>query len=434
MIDGVAKLQESEQSFQDSFESMTERGVTASSPERPGEFESSLRELGLQERFDNLKEDQVWSAEDRALYRRLSQADFDKTESAPSPSKPNPVFFELVDEKFHDWDRNQDQRLDLSEVDFIMTGGFYDQYAEVANSPIYASTLATAQKHFDYIESAHPHDGKGMSQQDFRLLANPASANISVISELITEDFAHFHERALSQTTPANLLEESFEPGTIHQGVPGSCVLLSTLAGLTQKDIKNFFSENEQGQTVVKFADGHQEVLAEPTLSERLYHSRGQENERWPAMLEIAVAQRLYTESSGESKSLRGSIDGIEPAFALKALTGLEADQRNLDELTLIQTREALAELTQKQGPVICGSRARAVGDFIDQEDLHNGIYNGHAYTILGFDQEKDTVTLRNPWGHTEWAFQESPDDGVFEMPTAQFYSSFRWVAGTKEA
>jgi hypothetical protein len=47
---------------------------------------------------------------------------------------------------------------------------------------------------------------------------------------------------------------------------------------------------------------------------------------------------------------------------------------------------------------------------------------NAHCYTVLGFDSNERTVTLRNPWAR-------HPDpDGVFKLPLQQFVPAFRGI------
>jgi hypothetical protein len=46
-----------------------------------------------------------------------------------------------------------------------------------------------------------------------------------------------------------------------------------------------------------------------------------------------------------------------------------------------------------------------------------------HAYTVLSFDDDKSTVTLRNPWG-------DHPDpEGVFTIPLETFVSAYERIA-----
>jgi hypothetical protein len=45
-----------------------------------------------------------------------------------------------------------------------------------------------------------------------------------------------------------------------------------------------------------------------------------------------------------------------------------------------------------------------------------------HAYTVMGYDPNAGTVTLRNPWAH-------HPDpDGVFTLPMSDFLNAFEVV------
>ena len=71
------------------------------------------------------------------------------------------------------------------------------------------------------------------------------------------------------------------------------------------------------------------------------------------------------------------------------------------------------------------------VADSIAAEpaDSHNWWIGEHAYTVLGFDDATQTVTLRNPWG-------EHPDpDGVFRLPFAVFLQDFNiYSLSTPEA
>jgi hypothetical protein len=51
-----------------------------------------------------------------------------------------------------------------------------------------------------------------------------------------------------------------------------------------------------------------------------------------------------------------------------------------------------------------------------------------HAYTVLSFDDDKSTVTLRNPWG-------DHPDpEGVFTIPLETFVSAYERIAYSDNA
>jgi hypothetical protein len=236
--------------------------------------------------------------------------------------------------------------------------------------------------------------------------------------------------RARSIEPGQGIETEAISGENIFQGVVGSCVLLSTIIGTEPQDLREMLTDQADGSFKVTFADGASEIVADPTLAERLHHSQGANGDRWPAIFELAAAQRLVGEGKRTEDGLRGAIEGIDPEFALPAFTGRPADKRSIDELTLAQTRDLLEFATSAGGPLICGSRPTAKGNFINVEELHNGIANGHCYAIKHFDKSKDTLMLQNPWHKGEWMFaRDGCDEGVFEMPIKDFYASFRWVA-----
>lgn len=416
--------------WEDRFEAATK--VEAVKPNQESIAESEVLEsIGLRERFQNLSDQVVWTGEDRALYRRLAHPETRLTKEQPG----SPEGFEfgvVLNDNFAAWDADGSLSLQPQELDLMMSGGYYGQHRAVADSPQAAAALAVATHYGEWMSSASSLDGAGISQTDLNLIAQAEHGIMKDMRERTEFKFQEYLERSEVGTKP--LSSETINPMEIRQGSVGSCVALSTMAGMKPHQLLAMFTEYGDQTIEVSFADGVTERVADPTLAERLYHTRGKDDDRWPAVVEIALAQRLYHEDRPDNRTLRGAIDGIEPERALKAFTGRPADRRNLDQLTVDQTRQALAELTCREGPVICGSRPVALGDFVSVEELHNGIENGHCYTVLDFSAETDEVTLRNPWGRGEWRFQESPDDGVFKMPLRDFYSSYRWVAGTQSS
>ena len=398
-------------------------------------FNATITELGLPQKFQSLTDDEVWTREDRALYRRFAHKTTNPLEAPTIHVGPEygEAFLNSAELSFQDWDRNGDLRLDGRELDILMSGGYYGELAEIANDPIKAATMTTLRRYQTVIQSAVPHDGEGVSMQDLSVVKADYGNGVGGMFNITAEAFAAYEQKLKNVDLGKPLTQEKIEPFSIHQGTAGSCVFLSTAAGSTAERLQSLITPESESSYRVQFADGPTEVVNEPTLAERLYHSKGENMDRWPAILEIALAQRLMTSDGGDYDSLRDAIDGISPELAIKALTNKEIDQRSLDELTVNQTRVALGELMSREGPKICATRPTATSDFISVEDLHNGLMSGHAYTLLAYDTEADKVTLRNPWGHKEWFHQQSENDGIFEMPVRDFYSSFRWMAAPQD-
>ncbi len=360
------------------------------------------------------------------MQRRL--ADATATPPVERPPEPDlePVFKKTLSENFSHWDRDGDARLTISELDHIMSGGFYGEWTEDAQDLPRAATLATVRRYSEFIGAADPYDGEGVTQSDLMKF----SQGVSSVNEAFSK---YLDEGRELQTRPIAM--ESIAPEHVAQGTVGSCVMLSTLIGLDEGALRAMIEPMKEGQFEVHFPDGSLETVPEPTLAERFYHAVGQDGDRWPAILEKAMGQKLFQEKRGEQRTLRAAIDGVDPERALEILTGGVALRVSLDEMSPEQTRRHLQDAFESGGPVICASRPEALSDFISVEELHNGIINSHCYAVLGYDQDTDTVTLRNPWHRKEWAGSgDGIDDGRFEMPLVDFYCSFRWVAGVQSA
>ena len=420
--------------WQDRFDETLAEKPDSAKPRRsvPAEkLAKALEFTGITQDFEELDESQTWTGYQRAVHRRMAHNEVDyQPPASPSTQNPDPQFLKTLGENFNVWDRNRDLRLEPHEVDFAMSGGAYGSYKEQANEPYKAATLAIIRRYDEILGSADPNDGNGVSVGDLEVLKADGVPKSSGSASRINEVFQEYLEEAEWMATDStSLLEESFDADDLHQGTVGSCVYLSSLAGLNSSLSSLVMPYPEEGLHKVVFADDTVEIVPEPTVAERLYHARGKNLERWPAVLEIAMAQKTFSETKPKSKALRSAIDGVKPEAAIKALTGKETLQTSLDEISVNQTRAVLSEYTSRDGPVIVGSRPTALGDFVNVEELHNGIVNGHCYSVQDYDAEKDTVKLQNPWHKTEWAFQNSPDDGVFEMPVVDFFTSFRWIA-----
>ncbi len=393
----------------------------------------------LQREFEALPSDQPWTARQRAIYRRLSQPDYEP-ETLPTLEKavmPDPELVRGLREAFPVLDRNNSLHIEERELDYLMTGGMYGEARELPDSPEGAAAVAIVGRYQDLLGSVVPHDGEGVTLHDIELFADQGIPGQPLGTARINEIYAEYRNEAARMAEGALFADERISPEHIHQGSGGSCVLLATAAGLSQGELSSMFEQTDQGNYRVAFADGREETVHEPTLAERLYHSQGADHERWPALLELAFAQRSYSDRRSHDdqtgNSFRSGINGVDPTEAMRALTGRSASQYSLDERTLDQARELLSQAMTSDGPVVCGSRMQPLGGRISPEELNNGIANSHAYTVLGYDAETDLVSLQNPWHRGEWAHQDSPDDGLFEMPLVDFYTSFRWVGFADE-
>lgn len=384
------------------------------------ELREAWQSTGLQEQFDGLSSDRVWSPYERALYRRLATPDNDECVSVPAATPGRGQLVETSLASFDRWDRNADTLLTPTDLDWAMA--LPDLSAEEQ------SALALLRGRYVSLGGVYPGDGDGVSRRDLNQFAQMGSPGTAAI----LDDYELLLKRAATMC-PAGAVEgELKEPLEMFQGKQGACVLLSTAAGLESSALEGMFRTEGEGAARVNFKDGDYEIVNDLTPAERLYHAHTADGGRWPGLLESAVAQRLFRKNRPEDGSVRSAGDGVPVQEAFLVLTGREATQTALDELTPNQTRELLSRVTSQPGPDICGTRSEPIlRDRMqyDVEELHNGIANAHAYTVMGYDPTSDEVVLRNPWHRQVWVNAKDDASGIFSMPLPQFYSSFRWVA-----
>ncbi|MFZ1087586.1 MAG: hypothetical protein WAN35_21710 [Terracidiphilus sp.] len=97
-------------------------------------------------------------------------------------------------------------------------------------------------------------------------------------------------------------------------------------------------------------------------------------------------------------------------AFQGKGFSGLVADKK--------LTMEQLRRLGAGHIAMVAGSWGTPTGEGYSSATWWVA---GHCYTVLNFDEEAQTITLRNPWG-------AKPDpDGVFTIPLATFFDAFEF-------
>jgi hypothetical protein len=93
------------------------------------------------------------------------------------------------------------------------------------------------------------------------------------------------------------------------------------------------------------------------------------------------------------------------------------------------QVPSLLSQSFQSARPVVAATPNVDLATLQSQKPLPESAQDwyvgSHAYTVMGYDSNAGTVTLRNPWGH-------HPDpDGRFTIPLSAFLNAFAEVETT---
>ena len=164
--------------------------------------------------------------------RSLSKLDRPRQTTPEIQTESDPKVLQIVRDNFDAWDRDNDTRLELGEVDLLMSGGFYGEAREAADNPETAAALAVVRRRLELLQSANPHDGVGASKNDLVLMEEATTDLLAQMKKVVGEDYHEYLADARKMTETGPLERENITPLAIRQGVVGSCVLLSTLLSI----------------------------------------------------------------------------------------------------------------------------------------------------------------------------------------------------------
>lgn len=225
--------------------------------------------------------------------------------------------------------------------------------------------------------------------------------------------------------------------GQVQQGGLGDCYFVAVVGSLARADparLQEMITEATGNAYFVRWGDGSTTEVAALSEGEIAVSGAGTWNGLWLRVLEKALAWKVYPEAAN-GKTLTGGVIGLggNPALATHLMTGHHADRVRLphayvqrplsDEQAAKVLAQARAELTRSlaaKRTVIVGTRPAA-----PQHAPPPGIDPQHAYAVLEYDANADTVKLWNPH-RNDFApakFPDGPENGyrtqagIFTMP-----------------
>lgn len=238
----------------------------------------------------------------------------------------------------------------------------------------------------------------------------------------------------------AQLVRHGVNYRDVIQGSLGDCYFLATLSAIAKEDpgaLQKNFKANPDGSITFTFYKRERNtagrkgglVPVDVVVDRRVVMSRGQATlahisrgnygmpELWVALYEKAYAQFR----GGYHRVGRGGFG----EQALEAITGQEADTRQVDSSNEADIGPHIARALSEKKAVVAGSRGRIPGG------ASTGIVANHEYSLLGYRRDEhgtEWVQLRNPWGDTEPG-EDGKNDGIFWMRVSSFAKCFSEVS-----
>lgn len=240
---------------------------------------------------------------------------------------------------------------------------------------------------------------------------------------------------------------ESVKPEAVLQGRVGNCYFMAAMASLAQtnpKAIVDMIKDNGEGTYTVTFPGAKDEpiTVSAPTEYELSRFARSGPHGTWPAVLEKAygaycskcVSRQSIFRLGRAANSPQEATDGGSVRNAgLEILTGRPID-RLLVDTDDIHTALMEAFRDGRPATAFINNELGAIIGLADNLTNDAGIPCGHEYSLLSYDPEKKTLTIRNPWGQVEprgrdGKPRDGKDDGIFRMTLEEFQRNFTGVA-----
>lgn len=249
--------------------------------------------------------------------------------------------------------------------------------------------------------------------------------------ERVTYPFEFLEPKRIFKTLNYYLFKDKIEANDVLQGELGDCYLMSIISAMGQRTdliskafrslkvnydgFYQIYFYDVDGQKKIMFVD-HYFPYIEKNRQFLPLGSRPHDEEIWVMLLEKA-----YAKYEGGYANINGGTIINE----LYWLTGCFCEEF---DVTSKYAWENLMIVCSKKNIVCCKSKQGA-----GQHSFKslNNIANSHAYSILGAD-ECDGIkllTLRNPWGDTEWQGDFS-DNSPLWTPKLKEYFGYNIAKG----
>ncbi|BBO30422.1 C2 family cysteine protease [Lacipirellula parvula] len=277
----------------------------------------------------------------------------------------------------------------------------------VANTKLFG-TLEYVGKLTSYIVSANPANAKYLGGALGNLTVNSSSAQLE---KLIGKWFLG-NDRPLASGTYKQAGGQLFVNGAsyedIKQGSVGDCYFMASLAEVALKNpaaVTNMFIVNGDGTYTLRFYNGGQTAYVTvdsnlPTdgAGRFIYAGMGQlaasaGNELWTMLAEKGYVQlnEMGWQRAGLTGSGQNSYAAIAGGYCYAALGHITGQATVAFAQTSSAANFNVFVTAFNQGKMI---------EFASKSTpASNAVVGGHAYAVVGYNAQTQTITLFNPWG-----------------------------------
>jgi len=334
-------------------------------------------------------------------------------------------FQQLFSTLFTQWDRNNDGKLDLKEIN-----------AAVEDPSVRETDAAVAVVLRRHVRLDDETETDGLTlQQALSLAGDPQ------IQKAVSGDAAHIHAINHSLFLPDDPNLFGF-----HQGGMGDCYLLAVIGAFVYHNpqaVRTMIKPELDGKFEVQFGNG-KNVVVEPITDAELIlgATEGRNHGIWLSVLEKAYAQ-LHKETKEERtgqeieddeavfNDLIGHGGYYSPVIVL--LTGHKTAGAPMERWLNHDPKSAVEKMDELLTKLSSEHRLMAVGTAGNKaKALPKGTPHGHVLAVLEYDPTNRMVHMFNPWGNN-FRPAGSPglvngyptQHGMFDVPIDEFMQIF---------
>jgi hypothetical protein len=215
----------------------------------------------------------------------------------------------------------------------------------------------------------------------------------------------------------------------VNQGALGDCFFLAAVASVVARDpqqIMGLIADNQDGTYTVSFPNQAAQTVSGPTDAEIAQYAASKGNGFWVTLLEKAYG-RIQDPDAAIPSEGADTLVGGSLAGGIAFITGHSV---NTDMISMNARDTIKARLTEAftDGRIVTASIRKAMPWTNGRTDID--LPMGHAYSVTGWDEASEVLTIRNPWGHGERSDDtDTTDDGTFTMTLDEFLSNFTLVS-----
>ncbi len=364
------------------------------------------------------------------LHSLISNDAFESPSDAPLPA-PAPGSDRFVDRalsNFDDWDADSNGYLSDSEIASAVN--------DSGNTGADASAAAALHHNQGNLEELSNDEwgdeDDGVTKRDLAEYSRQLDNGGNAVTR--STEFGYNDGNRRIQETNRDLFNGEASTAHLRQGRNGTCDLVAAAGSMAAQDagddtrnrLEDMIQANDDGTYTVSFPDQDPVTVDAPTDAEIARYSTAGENGLW-----MTVLEKAYGENAMIGSSVSGDAGSTAlPGTATANLTG-GSDMDMLGMTQQATTRQKLTSAFAENRPVTAGMN-RDIDPWGDNR--YEGLPQGHAYSVTGYDPDTDTLTLRNPWGRAEWTNEDGQprdgvDDGTFTMTVEEFHNTFSTVA-----